>query len=390
MEYFERPGPSPEKWKYTTGSFGPRTRTPPGAGLAYWDTVIDGLTVRYHSGIYSTNQDIRYQTPSFGWSMEVGTRIIDNGCVWEIVEATDAIRLEGASFCGFDSVATRGGNCGYAISQGENVTIDGNYFVASTSLAAFWISNGDMRFGEVGQFANQIRIGGAASLTGNGFGLLHDGGLGFTLDGNINFQLCPAGFMQLAGIYGGSITPGYIETTGGRMRNASYNCRWGGVQGIYGVDIGCGYAGSITGNYFLDCYDGVFSARVMPGGGAVAVFGGLDTCCADVVGRHLNNRPLSDKPVKRGRVLDLVHRAPTGTVTLISGVSPPISVALTTTSTITCTLKRPLGIASTVGYAARDTDRVFGAAGSFKLSALSAAGTVNTADGSTLDWVVNQ
>lgn len=77
-----------------------------------------------------------------------------------------------------------------------------------------------------------------------------------------------------------------------------------------------------------------------------------------------------------------------GTVALTSGVSPAIAATITASSKIVGFLKTPSGGSLTVKFAALGTDRVVGAPGSFKLSALDAAGAVNAADGSALDWLV--
>lgn len=80
--------------------------------------------------------------------------------------------------------------------------------------------------------------------------------------------------------------------------------------------------------------------------------------------------------------------AQAGSATLSSGVSPSIAATVVSGSIIVCTLKTPSGTALSVKYAALAADRTIGAPGSFKISALVAAGTVNSGDSSVLDWVV--
>lgn len=71
-----------------------------------------------------------------------------------------------------------------------------------------------------------------------------------------------------------------------------------------------------------------------------------------------------------------------------SAVIPAIVNGVATS--IQCTLKTPVGDALTVKYAALAADRIDGAPGSFKISALIAAGggAINGADTSTIDWEV--
>lgn len=80
-----------------------------------------------------------------------------------------------------------------------------------------------------------------------------------------------------------------------------------------------------------------------------------------------------------------------GVATLVNGVSALISATITTSSRIVVTVKVPDTITSTALHAALLADRVPGlssASGGFKISALKTDSTVNTADVSTLDWVV--
>lgn len=71
-----------------------------------------------------------------------------------------------------------------------------------------------------------------------------------------------------------------------------------------------------------------------------------------------------------------------------TGKSPAIVATITASSRILVTLKNPANGALTVKFAALVGDRVVGAPGSFKVAALVAAGTVNTADTSDVDWLV--
>jgi hypothetical protein len=73
-----------------------------------------------------------------------------------------------------------------------------------------------------------------------------------------------------------------------------------------------------------------------------------------------------------------------------TGKTAAIPAFITANSRIVVSLKTPVGDALTVKYAALAADRVAGAPGSFKISALAAAGggAVNGVDTSTIDWEV--
>lgn len=77
-----------------------------------------------------------------------------------------------------------------------------------------------------------------------------------------------------------------------------------------------------------------------------------------------------------------------GTTTLVAGASPAIAATITASSRIGVTLKDPANGTLTHKFAALSADRVVGAPGSFKITALLAAGTINAADTSTMDWWV--
>lgn len=77
-----------------------------------------------------------------------------------------------------------------------------------------------------------------------------------------------------------------------------------------------------------------------------------------------------------------------GTTTLVLGISPVIVANITASCSIVCTLRSPLGVTLTTGYAATAGARVNGTPGSFRITAMLAAGTINILDGSTVDWMI--
>ena len=76
-----------------------------------------------------------------------------------------------------------------------------------------------------------------------------------------------------------------------------------------------------------------------------------------------------------------------GVATLVAGVVT-VTAAIKSTSRIFITQKTPAGTSLTTEYAALSTNRTNGVLGTFKITALLAAGTINTADTSTVDWLV--
>lgn len=77
-----------------------------------------------------------------------------------------------------------------------------------------------------------------------------------------------------------------------------------------------------------------------------------------------------------------------GTTTLVLGISPVIVANIVTGSSIVCTLRTPIGVTLTTGYAATLATRVNGTPGSFRITAMLAAGTINILDGSVVDWMI--
>ncbi len=78
-----------------------------------------------------------------------------------------------------------------------------------------------------------------------------------------------------------------------------------------------------------------------------------------------------------------------GTATLSSGTVTVSTATITATSRILVSMKTPGGtLTLTTGYIARDSARSVGAPGTFTLEAIVAAGSINTADNSVLDWAI--
>ena len=90
----------------------------------------------------------------------------------------------------------------------------------------------------------------------------------------------------------------------------------------------------------------------------------------------------------------LIRRLPPGAVVqggrlaLANGVSAAIPARITATSRIVVTKAVRSGDIGTVDYCALDADRVVGAPGSFKVTALDVAGAIQVGDDSSLDYVI--
>lgn len=76
-----------------------------------------------------------------------------------------------------------------------------------------------------------------------------------------------------------------------------------------------------------------------------------------------------------------------GVATLTAGDSGAIAATVTANTRIIVTLKTANTTTLTTNYAALSGDRSVGAPGSFKIKAVVAAGTINVADVSTVDWI---
>lgn len=76
-----------------------------------------------------------------------------------------------------------------------------------------------------------------------------------------------------------------------------------------------------------------------------------------------------------------------GVATLTAGDSGAIAATVTASTRIVVSLKTANTTTLTTGYAALSGDRSVGAPGSFKIKAIVAAGTINVADVSTVDWI---
>lgn len=93
---------------------------------------------------------------------------------------------------------------------------------------------------------------------------------------------------------------------------------------------------------------------------------------------------VADLTAMDGRNSSLIQ---SGVATLTAGDSGAIAATVTASTRIIVTLKTANTTTLTTGYAALSGDRSVGAPGSFRIKAIVAAGTINVADVSTVDWI---
>lgn len=84
----------------------------------------------------------------------------------------------------------------------------------------------------------------------------------------------------------------------------------------------------------------------------------------------------------------LIDRIQSGTTTLVNGVSPAVSAVLTATSRIEALYSDTHGSAVLGLLIAKDSDRVLGAPGSFKITSVDPSGATVAADQSSVDWQI--
>jgi hypothetical protein len=125
---------------------------------------------------------------------------------------------------------------------------------------------------------------------------------------------------------------------------------------------------------------GAFSPEIAT---AQAAAGDYDPAVANAL-RTFATTAVADLTAIDGRNGSLIQ---SGVATLTAGDSGAIAATVTANTRIIVTLKTANTTTLTTNYAALSGDRSVGAPGSFKIKAVVAAGTINVADGSTVDWI---
>ncbi len=304
----------------------------------YHDFAIPAtsLTIRVHTGILSTSGSWTCFTPAAGWSMQEGTTVQDAANVWTMYKAPACVRLDGVGHTILRDVRLSGGGFNLIISQSESVRLEGNCTLDSCAMANVWIANGDARFGETPQFANNIEIDGNITCTGAGYSIVHDGGFGFTISGGYSCQQAPFGWLFLAGVRGGLIQAQYLESVGqGVTRNAQCFGRGTSGTSANGIDFSGGYWGSVTATSCLDLYnsDGLTFTGIEYGGTDYALTGCASCNNLNLVGgQHLQGNPIIDaNPISgfvscQGFELQIgTDVRPTASLTVVNGVNVAIS-----------------------------------------------------------------
>jgi hypothetical protein len=226
---------------------------------AFYDYVVPGiggvLTLRLHTGLYTPTGSWGYFTSSFGWSPVVGSTVADGatGLVWEICEGPAVFRTNGFGSCTFRDLSMTGGVFNFVASQASQVCFEGSCEMQESVSAACWFTNRDGRPGEGGGFTNANAISGTMSFKGGGLGIIHDGGLGFGLQGGL-FQSVPVGWVYFAGLSALELNGVYLETAGGMSGNNQYFSRASAGLSLRGAKISGSYLGSSTGASVLELY----------------------------------------------------------------------------------------------------------------------------------------
>lgn len=271
-----------------------------------WAIPATSLTIRVHTGILSTSGSWTYFTPAAGWSMQEGTTVADGANVWTVHKGPACIRTDGVGHLNIRDVRLSGGSFNLIISQAESVRIEGNCTFDSSAAANIWVANGDARYGETPQFANNIEVDGNVTCTGAGYSLVHDGGFGFTVAGGYSCQQAPSGWIFLAGLRGGLIEAQYLESVGqGKTRNAQCFGRGTSGTSANGIHFSGGYWGSVTATSCIDLYnsDGLAFTGIEWGGSSSGLTGCAGCTNLQVTGgQQLQGRPIIDANPSSGFV----------------------------------------------------------------------------------------
>lgn len=237
----------------------------------------------------------------------------------------------------------------------------------SPPTSTFWtLDNSDPNYGVALTVSTLV-----AGSGGNGVRLANNGG-GMKEDGSSNaiFQNAASGSIWSAtsSTSTGNTGARFQFTADAGTPSAGYLARWGYGSGSFSTSVldlffngRLGLANvdpTVAGQLGMNTTTG--RARLFVGGVADSV-----AVLADIGGAALQS----------------------GVATLTSGVTGNITAVITANTRIVVSVKTPSGTMLTTEWSALDADRTVGATGPFKITALVAAGTINTADNSTVDWI---
>lgn len=265
-------------------TIGPHTSSS-GNSWAYTDSGT-GLTFTFYAGQYVNQSGPAYQSPSFGWSMAVGTTIVDDGYTWEVVAGGSCLPIclpvtngDGGN-CTVRDIYTNYGIASIVIDQSEGNSIQ-DCTLQGSLMGCIWLTNSaDRTFGASGGYTNQNTIRGTNNFSSNGWGVINDGGVSLSIVHGNNFQSCPAGWLYTGGAYGMNVSGNYVETYPGVMRNSCLNSRQSTANGCFGMVCNGNTFSIAAGASALDLYNGYeFSAfgNWMNSTPSTAMFTGVST-----------------------------------------------------------------------------------------------------------------
>lgn len=289
-----------------SGPVGEGSLISPTAG-AYYDYTdpASGCTVRFHTGVYTSNGTWNYFTPYAVTSMVFGTTVQDGTVTWLVKEGPECVRLLGRGGVEFNDCWLDGGMSGVLMSQTQQVTFHNSTFI-NVLFACGYGTDGDGRLGEYGGFCNGINYSGNCTFKSQGFGPVYDGGNSYSIEGTANFQSCPWGFAWLSKVAGGSMSGFYVETSAAALlTDVAVGSRRPRPYGLIGFTFSGFFSGAMTGDYSF-----YVAAKVNRGvrwdgghfGGAVCGIGGAANCVDSRVdgSRHADSLPLTDTPFALG------------------------------------------------------------------------------------------
>lgn len=187
-----------------------------------------GLTVTCHAGDFTVSTGgANYLGPSYGWSLEDGSEVVDGGYTWEVLgpQRVTCIWDIGGATINYRNVRTIGGAVGLANCQSEFVKVDHCQFYNATGAQRWIDAVGDFQDGAGGGFSNVISDQDAWFQASDyvGWGLVHDGGYMYQLIA-AHFTGNGSGWARLAGANAATVIDPYVEDTDGYTSN----CSWAG------------------------------------------------------------------------------------------------------------------------------------------------------------------
>ena len=179
-----------------------------GASVALGAT---GLTANFASGAYTANTVAC--SPSFGWSLAIGTSIIDGGVTWQVVDGGAGYTDIGGTYIGLTDVAITGCTMGVRLNQTEVASLR-NVQVSNFTTKGFcglWLCNGPSSAQSANYgYTNAVTL---YDFDSNGYpyAIVDDGGINHQfIGGNLNGAGTSWG--RFAGVTNITLDKVYVES----------------------------------------------------------------------------------------------------------------------------------------------------------------------------------